>query len=269
MKAYKDASQSPVSAKDISAKHREFIEKLRSLATNANPIASRVGLEEQLSAVTTLLSAAAAGTVTNGVYHLGDKAHGTAVAIASQLPGLIDAAAKVEELRRRLPLSGLLLNKQLLELKLEAAQERLAIQRERLACRTQQIWAIAKEVEYLRAADSALRDQDLFRQRSTMDLLSDRNTEQRVRDTLVQGLLSYANSIRVGQLDYDQQDAQLRHLDYQQSALQSENAIQQWERLVRVPIDNLLDYFSGGFKSDEVADTLVHALGLAAIAWRL
>lgn len=269
LKAYKDASQSAVSVKDISAKYREFIGRLRSLATNANPIASRVGLEEQLSAVTTLLSATATGAVTNSVYHLGDKDHGTAVAIAAQLPGLLDAAVKVEELRRRLPLSGLLLNKQLLELKLEAAQERLAIQRERLACRTQQIWAIVREVEYLQAADSALRDQDLFRQRSTRDLLSDRNTERRVRDALVQGLLSYANSIRVGQLDYDRQDAQLRHLDYQQSALQSENAIQQWERLVRVPIDNLLDHFNGGFKSDEVADTLVHALGLAAIAWRL
>lgn len=101
------------------------------------------------------------------------------------------------------------------------------------------------------------------------DLLSDKSLSQANREKIFTALVNYAASIQIGQLEYYQQDARLVQLNYEAAALHSEKAIKEWQALVQAPVDQLLDYFSTGFKADQVADIVVKALGLAAIAWRL
>jgi hypothetical protein len=89
------------------------------------------------------------------------------------------------------------------------------------------------------------------------------------REILIGALIYYTASIQVAQQAVNREDAIQVQLSYEQAALDSENAIKQWQSLVESPITQLLDYYSTGLKADQVANTIVDALGLAAIAWRL
>ncbi len=81
-------------------------------------------------------------------------------------------------------------------------------------------------------------------------------------------LFSYAKVYGIARTKRDEIEYRLIDLDYKESLDASETAVKLWNSLIATPINRLAIYHGSGIKSTEVADLLVKALGLGAIAWR-
>lgn len=254
----------------------QIVTLVKGLTTNTDvaPLTKVVGLNTQYNAVVALINAAASGTVTNSQYDTHDKQLGTDVQIASHLPGLINAAVNVQTYAVHVPLSGLLLNKQLLALQVEKAQKEIALEDLRYQSIKRQMDSLIDEATFLLKTHNYLLDTNRatfaeFKTNSVHNYLLLNPKDSPRREILIGALIYYTASIQVAQQAVNREDAIQVQLSYEQAALDSENAIKQWQSLVESPITQLLDYYSTGLKADQVANTIVDALGLAAIAWRL
>jgi hypothetical protein len=67
---------------------------------------------------------------------------------------------------------------------------------------------------------------------------------------------------------YDTVQEELRRIDvlYRRTIVEREAALEQWKNLIAVPTTELDAYYAGGAKPAEIADLLIKALGLTAIA---
>jgi hypothetical protein len=276
IQSYTNAVSTNARPQILASNALQIVTLVKGLTTNTDvaPLAKIIGLNTQYNAVVALINAAASGSVTNSQYDIHDKQLGTAVQIASRLPGLINAVANVQAYAVRLPLSGLLLNKQLLTLQVEKSQKEIALEDLRYQSIKRQVDGLIDEATFLLKAHNYLLDtnQAAFAEFKTNSvhnclLLSPKDSPR--REALIGALIYYTASIQVAQQAVNREDAIQVQLSYEQAALDSENAIKQWQSLVESPITQLLDYYSTGFKADQVANTVVNALGLAAIAWRL
>ncbi len=155
-KAYEDAVRVNEMPDGIAKRAQALIKKTQETATKGSPAAQKVGLQAQYDAVMALLNAAANGSATNNQYNVTNKELGTAVQIAAHLPGLSEAAASVGRYSVHIPVSGLILNKQLLALEIEGTKNDLALRSEAQNCRVRQVDALILETEYLLRARSAL-----------------------------------------------------------------------------------------------------------------
>ena len=63
-----------------------------------------------------------------------------------------------------------------------------------------------------------------------------------------------------------EQDFRMIDLLHRETLAARQSAIQSWNNLVAVPIDQLDAYYHSGLKPAEIADLFVKALGLTAIA---
>jgi hypothetical protein len=270
-KRYEDAVKTNQKPEEIAKKAQGLIQKIRDTIEKGGAGAKKVGLQTQYDAVMALLNAVASGTAAKNQYSVTSPELGTAVQIAAHLPGLAEAAAKVRGYSVSIPVSGLILNKQMLALEIEGAKNDLAFHGEIRACLIRQVDALILETEYLLRARSALQTNNTWWEntKSMPELLSDTGLSPDKREKIFTALVNYAASIEIGQQAYYQEDARRVQLNYEGAVLHSEKALKQWQALVQAPVIQILNYYSTGFKADQVADTVVKALGLAAIAWRL
>jgi hypothetical protein len=270
-KAYEDAVKTNKKPEEIAKQAEELVTKTRDTIEKGGTAAKKVGLQAQYDSVMALLNAAASGSAPKNEYNATNKDLGAAVQVAAHLPGLAEAAAKIGHYSVSIPVSGLILNKQMLTLEIEGTKNDLALRSEVRNCLVRQVDALMLETEYLLRGRSALQSNGAWWEitKSLPELLADNNLSADKREKIFTALINYAASIQIGQQAYYQEDARLVQLKYEAAASHSEKALQEWQALVQAPVNQILDYYSTGFKADQVADTVVKALGLAAIAWRL
>jgi len=100
------------------------------------------------------------------------------------------------------------------------------------------------------------------------DLLAS-NAPPEVKKPVIGALLKLATSIRVARLREDDADLDLVNVEYLSANAADQEAVQMWNSLIATPVNEIAAYYSGGFKPNDVAHLIVEALGLGAIAWRL
>jgi hypothetical protein len=55
-------------------------------------------------------------------------------------------------------------------------------------------------------------------------------------------------------------------LEHRQSLVDNRHAIQAWDNIIDVPIDQLQAYHEDGIKPEDLSDLIIKAVGLTAIA---
>ncbi|MGO8698419.1 MAG: hypothetical protein ACLQVY_11950 [Limisphaerales bacterium] len=260
-----------------------------------NPIAKKTALEMDLGAIDEVITAAVSGSAATNPA-VSDPATERAVLIASRLPALAQAGIKVESALKMPKISSLLMQKDLLSVQLDSANENIAFENQRIDALQRKYLAILLEVQMLEGIGQerttllmAATNLDLttdwaktsMRQLGTnktlandlLDLpvsaLLNSNAPAEVKTPAIAAVLKFAISIRVARLREDDADLDLIQTDYLSANAANKEAIRMWNSLIATPVNQIASYYSAGFKPDEVADILVKGLGLGAIAWRL
>lgn len=262
-----------------------------------NPIAQKVSLELQLNSVDQVIAAAVSGTGSTNISSA-NSATKRAALITSQLPALGKAGANLETALRAPKISSLLLERNLLSIKLDAANTEINFEDQRIDALRRKYLAILLEVQMLQAigqerttlvtlvAPKLDLGTDWVKSESeklgttnlwltnhltllpVTDLLAS-NAPPEVKKPVISGLLKLATSIRVARLREDEADLDLVNVEYLSANAADQEAVQMWNSLIATPVNEIAAYYSGGFKPADVAHLLVEGLGLGAIAWRL
>jgi len=271
--AYASAVTTNASAATLATNLANIIGTVTNALAKGGPVATKIGLEVQYNAVNAVISAAATGSISNKFVTASNANLNVAVQVASHLPGLIQSASDIRRYLNAVPISGLLLNKQLLQLQLDEVNQEIALNQHGHVCTANEIDSLILEMSSLiQARQCLIADPDLsarFSTNSFATLFADKSLSGAKRAALVAAIMDYCLSVQMGQQAYYKNQAMLVQLEYDKAALASQQALLQWESLVQLPVGQLLDYYGSGIKSDQVAQTVVNALGLAAIAWRL
>jgi hypothetical protein len=271
--AYTNTFNANFSAQTLATNVATLIGSVTNALAQGGPLAKKIGLEVQYNAVNAIISAAASGTISNSLYDPQNYNLSVAVQIASHLPGIVKSASDMVAYANQLPISGLLLNKQLLQLQLDEVNNEIALNEKGREYTSDEVDALILELQSLiKSRQSLIADESLateFKTNSFRTLLTNTKLDGAKRAALVAAVINYSAAIQIGQQAFYKSQALLVQLEYEKATLASEQSLLQWKALVEMPINQLLDYYGTGFKSDEVAKTVVNALGLAAIAWRL
>jgi hypothetical protein len=271
--AYTNAINTNASAQTLATNLAGIFETVTNALAKGEPMATKIGLEIQYNAVNAVISAAASGTISNNFISSSNADLNIAVQVASHLPGLIKSVSDIRGYVKSVPISGLLLNKQLLQLQLDEVNQEIALNQNGHTYTLNEIDALILEIESLvKSRQCLIADPSLsagFKTNSLATLFLDKSLSEAKRAALVAAIINYCSSIQISQQSYYKNQAMLVQLEYDKAAIASQQALLQWESLVQSPISQLLDYYGSGIKSEQVAQTIVNALGLAAIAWRL
>jgi len=248
---------------------REASQALEKLAKSGGPFGKFMAVTNELVAIDQVVAAAASTNATPVNASVKDPALRKAIALSSQLHGVLEQSANLEQAIRRPPLIDTLIKREVLLIEKDSLIRGI----ERRVARVKLLEAIwlSRVAEY-----DLLKDiKSLQGQMSTnaLNLPMSEALSPRVsasdRKLLNLSLLEYAEVIRA--CDYQRTVAEfgLTHLTYQEANDASESAALMWNSLIANPINQLAEYHSSGIKPEQVADLIIKALGAGAIAWRL
>ncbi|MDQ5871162.1 MAG: hypothetical protein M3547_03045 [Acidobacteriota bacterium] len=205
-----------------------------------------------------------------------------AVGVVATLPAFGDRAIDIARRRQTPPLGPLILEKELHQVRLAAANRQILREEERLvwlerrmtaqrdrAIRLLQARQRLNQVA-LRLAKGAPCNGDLAcgqrRLAATAVEAFSNATPANARVQLRQSVAEYADSFSIDAVAAAEADYRLVSVEYEIALDRSEDAVRQWQTLIAVPIDRLIAYHSAGIKPAEVAAIVTQALGLGAIA---
>jgi hypothetical protein len=264
---------------------------LASALKQASEVGGGLANEEQIGALVTLLTAAAGGEVNPQ-----DPELGRAVIVAKQIPSLAGAVADIEAKRTAPPVSGLLLALRHQTLLADAAKKRVALEEERVAILRAKYDAYYAEAErWLRFTDAMCSYAVVSNSQphpgqacngfsvdakgacmldgKAMKCVLVQAWKTRLRAAedpeakreLYKAMTNYLQALTLESVPAIEtfKEIDVRH---RQMLVAKDTAIQAWDNLVAIPLDQLNGYYQGGVKPAEIADLLVKALGFTAIA---
>jgi hypothetical protein len=106
---------------------------------------------------------------------------------------------------------------------------------------------------------------DCILSRSWKNLFQDKSLTPGVRRALYEAAIAYLNARIAGNRVYEY-DFKVLHQKHRSALAIRESALRQWNNVVSVPVEQLDAYYASGIKPAQLADFLVKALGLTAIA---
>jgi hypothetical protein len=254
----------------------------------------KLGLEndEKIDALASLLAAAAGGEIDPDDPHVA-----RAAIVAKEIPSLAGDIRELQAKRGVLPVSGLLLALRHQTTLAEGAKQRAALAEERVtilkgkydayfeearrwldftnamcsyAHRAQNLTPAVSDCESLVVtADGQCRraagrmEKCVLAEAWKVRLRAQDNTDAKreINKAVAAYLRALAMQAAPIQADFREIDIQHREV-----LIAKRNALEQWDNLVGVPLDQLDGYYKGGIKPAESADLIVKALGLTAIA---
>jgi hypothetical protein len=299
--AYRAAVQRNAAPKDAAAKaNEELAEKEKTLAdalVQVRALHLAGTFDDTIGALVDVLSAAAAGDTDTSHPELAEAA-----VVLKQLPALRTTAAELQASRNAVPVSGLLLELQRQTILADAAAKREQLQGERVAILRAKYDGYQAEAQRWLAFSDAMctyaavatgaahpgpkcdsfdvvQDKEDAPARCTLAgqpltscaLLSawkerlGASEKGDIKRELYKAAVSYLQAIAAQSVPLEQsfREIDVRH---RETLLARRSAIEGWNSLVSVPIDQLNAYYSGGIKPAELADFIVKALGFTAIA---
>ena len=254
--------------------------------------------DDSINALALVLSAAAGGDA--------DGAHPDlvlAVAVIKQLPALNQAAAAFQASRTAIPVSGLLLELKRQTLLADTATQRQQLQEARVDILHAKYAGYKTEAQRWLALSDAMCSYtllsagkphpgagcDTFKVDNASGIAGPPNCslagtslpdcalaqawndrfrkegKPEAKRELYKAAVAYLQAIAAQSIAIEQsfREIDVRH---RETLLARRSAIEGWNNIVSVPIDQLNAYYSGGVKPAELADLIIKALGLTAIA---
>ncbi len=170
---------------------------------------------------------------------------------------------------RQYPRVGaLLLESEHLRLAVRGLEARLKRAKERAALLRQKRDAMAEELFYLGQARAALAQTPAASRNQA--LMDSYRQSPRIRRDVADALLSYANAWTFGRAAQEEADYRLIDLSHRSALDASQNALAQWENLIRVPLGQLVALHGSGITSEDIVGVVEHlitAAGFAAVAF--
>ena len=254
--------------------------------------------EERLDAIVNLLTATAGGEVNTS-----DRTIQNAATIAEQIPSLAGDIAGLLNTAKAPSVNNLLIEMRHQVLQLEYEKQLRTLAEQRVDIRKVKYDALQQEAEYwLEFGDAmcsfaALSAGETFPGQKCDDFSISVSSDDTTKVTcqlgdspiqtcalaepwnvniqgssetgatreLYKALAGYLRALRV-QAKPAEQDFRLIDVLHRETLAARQSAIQSWNNLVAVPIDQLDAYYHSGLKPAEIADLFVKALGLTAIA---
>ena len=163
-------------------------------------------------------------------------------------------------------IGALLLERESVRLRLDAAKKSHDNALARLALLRQKRDLLLSEVTNLNKAKNALATITPVVCARTEPLSAAFETgSARCRELIATALLAYANAWTLGHMPRNEIDYRINATRHSAVLDASENALAQWESLIKIPIDNLVAFHASGTKAQDIA-ALLNALGLGALA---
>jgi hypothetical protein len=294
----KKAGDPAIMGKDLSKEIEDKAKKLANVVENAKKLAKGLENEPYIDALVDLLTATAGGNVDPK-----DPALAGAVAVAKQIPSLAGDIDALEKRRTALPVAGLLIALRHQTLLAEMAKQRAALAQERVEIlkekRELYLQAAARWLDFFDATcnyavlgaeqkppgekcdrfsvslvkaepvtvdcnyDGAKLEKCLLAQAWKERLRESEKPE--IKRQLYAAVAAYLQAITLQARPLEQsfKEIDVRH---RETLLSKKTAIEQWDNLVSVPLDQLEAYYKAGVTPAEIADLIVKALGFTAIA---
>lgn len=285
--------------KDLSKEIADKAKKLADVVEGAKKLSKGLESEPYIDALVDLLTATAGGNVDPK-----DPALTGAVAVAKQIPSLADDIDALEKQRTAPPVAGLLIALRHQTLLAEMAKQRAALARERvgilkekrdLYLQTTERWlnffdatcnyAIlgagrsppretcdqftvslvkTEPVDTVNCSYKGAKLEKCLLEQAWKDRIR-ANEKPEIRRQLYAAMAAYlqALTLQVRPLEQSFKEIDVRH---RETLLSKKTAIDQWDNLVSIPLDQLEAYYRAGVKPAEIADLIVKALGFTAIA---
>jgi hypothetical protein len=297
--AVKEAADASKASPDLAKKIADKAEKLGKAVEDAKKLDKGLEHEPLVDSLIDLLTAAAGGDVNPS-----DPSLQGAVAVAKQIPSLAGDVKALETERKAPPVAGLLIALRHQTLLSELAKQRALLQAERVgiykaafdlymeaAQRWQTFFDATCNYAVLAAKKPHPRDAcdvsfEVKQMRSDPDKVECRykgaklegcvleeawkerlraKEATHVKRQLYAALAAYMQAIELQEKPKEQnfKEIDVRH---RETLLAKRSAIEQWDNLVSVPLDQLEAYYMAGVKPQELADLIVKALGFTAIA---
>lgn len=285
--------------KDVSKEIADKAKKLADVVGDAKKLAKGLENEPYIDALVDLLTATAGGSVDPT-----DPAIKGAIAVAKQIPSLAADMHALENQRATPPVVGLLIALRHQTLLAEMWKQRALLARERVAIlkekRDLYLQATERWLNFFDATcnyailgaarrppgetcdkflvtlvkadpvdkiacnySGAKLEKCLLEQAWKDRLRVDEKPE--IKRQLYAAVAAYLQAItlQVRPLEQSFKEIDVRH---RETLLAKKTAIDQWDNLVSVPLDQLDAYYKAGVKPAEIADLIVKALGFTAIA---
>jgi hypothetical protein len=298
-KKVKEATDAAKKGQDLSAEIADKAKKLAGVVEDAKKLDKGLESEPFIDALVDLLTATAGGDVDPKNPELQG-----AVAVAKQIPSLAGDIVALEAKRAAPPVAGLLLELRHQTLQAEMTKQRAALARERVAILKEKrdIYLQAAD-RWLRFFDATcnyavlgagqMAPGDTCDSQFSVKALTDKagtvecyyadaklpnclldqawkdrlraNEKPEIKRQLYAAVAAYlqALTLQVRPLEQSFKEIDVRH---RETLLSKKTAIDQWDNIVSVPLDQLEAYYKAGVKPAELADLIVKALGFTAIA---
>ncbi len=252
-------------SKEVRDKFGEALKKLKAASEALEKAGGFVGLkaisEERLDQVNAVIAALQGGQLDPKQF---DASVRRAVGVVGTLPGFADRALDIARRRHAPPLGPLLLEKGLQQTRLAAANRQVLREEERLIWLERRMTAQRNRAIRLLEGRRALAKIEGRLPATAVEAFSDA-TPADVRVPLRRSVADYADSFSIEAATVAEAEYRLLSLQYDIALDRSEDAVQQWQSLIAVPIDRLIAYHGAGVKPAEVAAIVTQAIGLAAI----
>ena len=169
----------------------------------------------------------------------------------------------------RAPLTALILQAEHLRLEASGIERHVSRAKERIALLRKKQASMIDELLFLNSAQRAMSDFAGAKcQKSPALYDSFLSKKPNCRFLLAQALSDYVNANTFGKAEQESIDYQLIAQGHEAALDDSETALAQTDNLMRLPVSQLAQAYSGGFRPEEISN-LVNALGLGAIAVRV
>jgi hypothetical protein len=293
-----DASDPKKKGQDFTKKIAEKANELADTVKDAKKLDKSLESEPFIDSLVDLLTATAGGDVDPK-----DPALQGAVAVAKQIPSLAGDIVALEAERTAPPLAGLLIALRHQTLLAEMAKQRAALAAEHVAIlKTKYELYLQAAERWLRFFDGVcsyavlsagkefprdkcdkfkvqVRVQNVvavecvYENEQLKDCRLERPWKERLRAQdkpeikrqLYGAVAAYLQALTLQERPLEQSFREIDVL-HRETLLAKQTAIEQWDNLVGVPLDQLEAYYKAGVKPAELADLIVKALGFTAIA---
>jgi hypothetical protein len=288
----KAATQPVADAKAFAEKYAEESRRLADALTKARALGGGLENSANITAIVELLTAASGTSVDKS-----DPRIVHAAAVVSRIPAFANDAGAIGALRQAPPVSGLLIALRQQTLLADAAQKRALLEEERIGILKEKLDAYAEESNrWLKVTDAmcsyAALSSDM---KHPADACDGFDTDKDGNCVLAGQSIAkciLATSWKARFADSDKPDARrelykavtgymqalsfegipvedsFKEIDvrHRQTLLAREAALEAWDSLVSVPLDQIDAYYQAGVKPAEIADLVVKALGFTAVA---
>ena len=295
-KSYRDAAAQNAAPITAAAKaNADLAEKEAKLATALDALRNldlAGTFDDSIGALVEVLSATASGSPDPA-----DPDLARATVVLKAIPALHTAAAELQASRDPIPVSGLLLELQRQTILADTAAKLQQLQEQRIAILRAKFEGYRTEAQRWLAVSDALCNYaagshaglkcSLFEteigddgavtcrlgQQELANCVLDQSWKERLvaqdsptlKRELYKAAASYLQAIAAQSLPIQEiyREIDVRH---RETLLARRSAIDGWNSIVSVPLDQLKAYYDGGIKPAELADLIVKALGFTAIA---